>query len=70
MIFADKPEGEIFMKKIIAFLLTSVIAVTLMACGKVTLHCDGCGKEVRADAKMDEGWIIYCNDCAPEFDFD
>ena len=58
------------MKKMIAFLLAAVLTILLMACGKVTLHCDGCGKEVRADAKMDESWIVFCSDCEPDIDFD
>lgn len=57
------------MKKLIVLLLTVVLVLVLCACGKVTLHCDGCDKEVRADAKMDESWIIYCSDCEPEIDF-
>lgn len=58
------------MKKIIVLLLAAALSLALLACGKVTLHCDGCGKEVRADAKMDEEWIIFCEDCEPELDFD
>ena len=59
------------MKRMIALLLASVLALALMACGnKVTLHCDGCGKEVSADSKMDESWIVYCADCEPELDLD
>lgn len=58
------------MKKLIILLLTTVLAIMLISCGKVTLHCDGCGKEVRADSKMDEDWIIFCKECEPEFDFD
>ena len=58
------------MKKMIALLLAAVLAVALMACGKVTVHCDGCGKELRVDSKMDEEWIVFCSDCEPEFDFD
>ena len=53
------------MKKMMVFLLTAVLALMLMACGKetVTLHCDGCGKEVQADPQMDESWIIFCDEC-------
>ena len=58
------------MKKIVILLLAAVLAISLAACGKVTLHCDSCGKEVRADAKMNEDWIIYCQDCTPEIEFD
>lgn len=58
------------MKRIALLLLAAVLAVSLLACGKVTLHCDGCGKEVRADAKMNEEWIVFCKDCEPEINFD
>ena len=58
------------MKKLILVLVAAVLALSLAACGKVTLHCDGCGKEVRADAKMTEEWIIFCRDCEPEIEFD
>ena len=58
------------MKKMIWALLAAVLALALAACGKVTLHCDGCGKEVQADSKMDESWIVFCSDCEPELDFD
>ena len=52
------------MKKLIALLLASVLALSLAACGeKNLLHCDGCGKEVDADPKMDESWIIFCEEC-------
>ena len=58
------------MKKIIAFAMAAVLALALAACGTVTLHCDGCGKEVKCDPKMDENWIIFCKDCEPEIDFE
>lgn len=58
------------MKRIALLLLAAVLAVSLLACGKVTLHCDSCGKEVRADAKMNEEWIVFCKDCEPEINFD
>ena len=51
------------LKKILAILLIALMVLTFCACGKVTLHCDGCGKEVKCDDKMDEEWIIYCADC-------
>lgn len=57
------------MKKMMIFLLTALLALSLIGCKKtVTLHCDGCGKEVQADAKMDETWIIFCKDCEPKVD--
>lgn len=58
------------MKKIIALLLVLVMALGLMGCNKKTLHCDGCGKEVKCDSKMDEEWIVFCSDCEPEIDWD
>lgn len=54
------------MKKIILVLLAALLAASMLACGKVKLHCDGCGKEVYGDSKMDESWIILCEDCEPE----
>jgi endogenous inhibitor of DNA gyrase (YacG/DUF329 family) len=41
-----------------------------MACNKVTLHCDNCGKEVKADNNMTEEWLIFCSDCEKELDVD
>lgn len=58
------------MKKMIALLLAVVLAVVLMACGKVSVHCDGCGKELKVDSKMNEDWIVFCKDCEPDIDFD
>ena len=58
------------MKKIIALLLAVVLSMALMACGKVIVHCDSCGEELRVDSKMDEDWIVLCKDCEPEIDFD
>ena len=59
------------MKKLIALSLTALLVLSLAACGnKVTLHCDGCGKEISADSKMNEDWIIFCKDCEPDIDFD
>ena len=57
------------MKKLIALCLAALMVLSLVGCKKtVTLHCDGCGKEVQADAKMDESWIVYCKDCEPQID--
>ena len=58
------------LKRIIALLLLAVMVLTFCACGKVTLHCDGCGKEVKCDKKMDEEWIIFCADCEKDLDLD
>lgn len=54
------------MKKLIAFSLIAMLVLGLAACGKKTLHCDKCGKEVVADSKMDESWTIFCSDCEPD----
>ena len=56
------------MKKLIALSLIAVLVLGLVACGKKTLHCDGCGKEVSADSNMDESWSIFCADCEPDAD--
>lgn len=59
------------MKKMLILFLTALLALALVGCKKtVTLHCDGCGKEVQADGKMDESWIIFCKDCEPAVDMD
>ena len=58
------------MKKLIAALLAAMLVLALAACNKVTLHCDGCGKEVSADSNMDESWSIFCNDCAKDLDIE
>lgn len=58
------------LKKILAILLIALMVLTFCACGKVTLHCDGCGKEVKCDDKMDEEWIIYCADCEKDLGLD
>ena len=47
-----------------------MLVLGLTACGKKTLHCDLCGKEVSADSNMDEDWIIYCEECEPELNMD
>ena len=58
------------MKKLIALSLAAMLILGLTACGKVTLHCDGCGKEISAVSKMDESWIVFCADCEPDIDLE
>lgn len=58
------------MKKLTVALLSVLLAALLLACGKVTLHCDLCGKELKADSKMDESWIVFCEECEPDVDMD
>lgn len=56
------------MKRMFIILLTVLLAISMYACGKVTLHCDVCGKEIRANSNMDESWIVFCTDCEPELE--
>ena len=63
-----KRESDIMIKRIIAILLIALIIFTLCSCGGVTLHCDGCGKEVRCRDDMTEEWIIFCSDCEKDLD--
>lgn len=58
------------MKKLITAVLLLLLAASTLACGKVKLHCDSCGKEVYADSKMDESWAVFCSDCEPELDLE
>ncbi len=58
------------MKKLFILLLSAVMALTLLGCSKVALQCDGCGKTVYGDPKMDDSWIVFCEDCEPDVDFD
>lgn len=60
------------MKKFFALLLVALLMLGLFGCGskKVELTCDGCGKTVYGDSKMDDSWIIFCKDCEPDIDFD
>jgi hypothetical protein len=58
------------MKKLTTLLLVALLALSLVACGKVKLHCDGCGKEIYCDSKMDESWIVFCADCEPDLELD
>lgn len=54
------------LKRILAVLLIALMLLTFCACGKVTLHCDGCGKELKGTKEMTEEWIILCADCEKE----
>jgi len=58
------------MKKLIVLSLVAMLMLGFTGCKKKTFHCDGCGKEVYSSADMDESWIIYCEDCEPEFDWE
>lgn len=58
------------MKKVLFLLLTATLLLaTMVGCGKTkTLHCDHCKKEVTVeeDSNMEEGWLIYCEECNEE----
>ena len=53
------------MKKIVVFLLLTVMLLGLAGCATKTLHCDGCGAEVKVEksSNMEEDWSIYCDTC-------
>ena len=54
------------MKKLLGLILILTLLALLPSCGeKKILHCDGCGREVEADAfsGMGEEWIVFCEDC-------
>ena len=42
-----------------------VLVLLMLGCAKKTLHCDGCGREVKvsADSNLTEDSIILCKDC-------
>jgi len=43
----------------------AVLALLMLGCAKKTLHCDGCGSEVKvsADSNLTEDSLILCKDC-------
>ncbi len=54
------------MKKTVICVTVLALALLFSGCEKtITLHCDGCGKEVKqpASSNMTEDWIILCKDC-------
>ena len=55
------------MKKYVALASVLICLIALLAgCGeKKTVSCDRCGKPqtVGAGSKMDDSWIVYCNEC-------
>ena len=58
------------MKKIVVFLLLTVMLLGLAGCATKTLHCDGCGAEVKVEesSNMDESWLVYCEACNKEIE--
>lgn len=56
------------MRKIITFLLLAALLPGLHGCGTKTLHCDGCGAEVKVEksSNMEEDWLVLCEECNQE----
>ena len=56
------------MKKLMVFLLALVMLPALYGCGTKTLHCDGCGAEVKVEksSNMEEDWLVLCEECNQE----
>lgn len=57
------------MKKVLCLFMVVIFLFFMTGCGKTkTLHCDYCKKEitVKESSNMEEGWIIYCDDCNEE----
>ena len=57
------------MKKIVCLMLALVLMLTLVACGKRTVTCDGCGRDiqVKANSNVTDEWILFCSECETEF---
>ena len=53
------------MKKILIATMILLALLTMFGCKTKTLHCDHCGEEVtvKESNKMEEDWIIYCEEC-------
>ena len=56
------------MKKIVCLMLALVLMLTLVACGKRIVTCDGCGGdiEVKNNSNVTDEWILYCSKCEVE----
>ena len=56
------------MKKIVCLMMALVLMLTLVACGKRIVTCDGCGKDIEVQAKSNvtDEWILYCSECEVE----
>ena len=61
-------------KKISVLLAILLVMLCASSCTKEMkkLTCDGCGKEVEVEksSNMEEEWIILCEDCQPEIEFE
>lgn len=52
------------MKSKLIIVLAALLLLT--GCGETkTVTCDGCGKqqELPSDSKIDDSWIVYCEEC-------
>ena len=53
------------MKKAITVLLSILILLSCVGCGRVTVHCDACGAQIKSsDKNITEDWILLCKSCA------
>lgn len=52
-------------KRMLCLLLILIWILTLASCGKKTITCDNCGKEMQVSAKANitDEWIVYCSEC-------
>lgn len=58
--------GKRFLRRLLAVLFAAALCVSLLGCVPTkTVHCDGCGKELKiaADSNMTEDWTIFCREC-------
>lgn len=55
-------------RHLLLVLILSLSMFILGSCGAKTLHCDGCGKELKVanSSNMEEDWIVFCKDCEEE----
>lgn len=60
-------------KKLLTVILSSFMAITLIACaGSKIVHCDNCGKDIKvaADSNVDDNWTLLCAECESELGID
>ena len=52
--------------------LTAMLLLLTGCGGSKTITCDGCGKtqKISAGSKMDDSWIIYCQECEAKLPLD
>ncbi len=58
------------MKKIVLIISALLLLLSFAGCSAntKTLTCDNCGKEVKVaeNNKMEEDWIVFCEECEAE----